>query len=322
MAKNYSEIAKKWSKAGFIVIPVTSLKNPTIKNWTNIHKPFTEDECDKIFSNVWGIGLVCGTDKNLTAIDVDTKHALTSDFFQKYKETIPKSILEKFYYQSTMSGGAHFVFQCDKVGRNEKLANRLTTCFEKHETYLESFNNPITRENALKIASNDKCRVVIETRSSGGFIVLAPSPGYEHLYGKIQSITLDEYNTLMEISRSFNEYQEPHKDYKKDKIIRDNSINPFEKYNEESDILDLLLSNGWEQVSGNSNCVRLKRAGNPTSKSSALLDLNTNVFNVFSTSTIFEPNKGYSPSSVFTLLECDNDTQLAYKKLIEMGYGE
>lgn len=319
---DFIEVAKMWSKAGFIVIPVTALKNPIIKDWTNIKTPFTEVECEKLFSNVWGLGLVCGTDKNLTAIDVDTKNALTSDFFENYKKAIPVEILQKVYYQSTMSGGAHFVFQCSKVGRNEKLANRLTTCFEKHETYLQAFNNPTTKEKALKIASLDKVRVVVETRSSGGFIVLAPSPGYKHIYGKIQTLTEQEYDTIMEVSRSFNEYQEPHKDFKKDKLVRDNNINPFEKYNQDADILDLLLSNGWEVVNQNSHCVRLKRAGNPTSKSSALLDLNTNVFNVFSTSTIFEPNKGYSPSSVFTLLECDDDTQLAYRKLIELGYGE
>ncbi len=37
-------------------------------------------------------------------------------------------------------------------------------------------------------------------------------------------------------------------------------------------------------------------------------------------STVFEANKGYSPASVFTMLECNNDTMLAYRKLTELGY--
>ncbi len=319
---NYVEIAKQYSKAGFIVIPVSSLKNPTIKNWTNIKSPFSDEECEKLFKGVWGIGLVMGGAKNLTTIDVDTKYALTSDFFQRFKESIPIDILKKMYYQSTMSGGAHFVFSCKKVGKNEKLANRPTTCYEQHDTYMSAFNNLSTRDRAIKIASLDKVRVLLETRSEGGFIVLAPSPGYESKYGKIQEITEEEYDIIFEVARSFNEYTELHKDFKQDKIIRDTGVNPFEKYNEEGDFLDLLLSNGWETVSQNSNTVRLKRAGNPNSKSSALLDLDSNIFNCFSTSTIFEPNKGYTASSAFILLECDDDTQLAYQKLCEMGYNE
>jgi hypothetical protein len=317
---NYVKEAKMWSGAGYIVIPVSSLKNPNLKEWTSISKPFSGEECERLFSNCWGMGLVCGTDKKITAVDVDSKHSLTSDFFESFVAAIPKTILNKCYHQSTMSGGAHLVFSCNKVGRNEKLANRLTTSYEKHETYLSAFKDVKTRENALNIALNDKVKVLVETRGEGGFIVVAPSPGYKHISGKIKELTEKEYDELMTICRSFNEYFEPHKDYKKDKIIRENNTNPFEKYNNEADILDLLLNYGWEVVGQSNSSVRLKRYGNPTSKSSALLDLNTKVFNVFTTSTIFEANKGYSPASVFTMLECNNDTMLAYRKLTELGY--
>jgi len=66
----------------------------------------------------------------------------------------------------------------------------------------------------------------------------------------------------------------------------------------------------------------LKRAGNPKSGSSALFDTDTRVFNCFSTSTNFDVGRGYSPTDVFTLLECDNDLSIAFRKLIAEGYGE
>jgi replicative DNA helicase len=43
---------------------------------------------------------------------------------------------------------------------------------------------------------------------------------------------------------------------------------------------------------------------------------------VFSSSTEFNPDKAYSASQVFSLLECNGDNKLAYKKLLELGYGE
>jgi hypothetical protein len=35
-----------------------------------------------------------------------------------------------------------------------------------------------------------------------------------------------------------------------------------------------------------------------------------------------ETNRGYTPTDLFALFECDNDLSVAFKKIIEMGYGE
>jgi hypothetical protein len=114
---------------------------------------------------------------------------------------------------------------------------------------------------------------------------------------------------------------EPSKNYKLTKYA-DRDVNPFENYNERGDSLGLLIDNGWEIVSENGHNVRMRRPGSPDSKSSALFDKDTRIFNVFSTSTVFEPNVGYTPVNVFIKIECDDDTQLAYEKLVEQGFGE
>lgn len=320
--KNYIEIAKKWSEKGFSVIPVGADKQPMLNSWMEYQKrPMTMSECEKYFKHVWGIGLVMGTDKKLTALDLDLKYSTNPYFLEEYKKAIGGELLRKFYVQTTKNKGMHFVFSSDVLEPNQKMAARYTTIEEKHEVYMEAYKNIKTRGLALKIALNHKALNFVETRGSAGYIVLAPSPGYNPVFGKIGHLSSDEYEELMSVTRSFNEYKELHKEYKVEKY-KNLDVNPFEIYNEKGDVIDLLLSNGWEEVYDSGSTLRLKRAGNPSSKSSALYDKNTRIFNVFSTSTIFDPNKGYNPASVFIMLEADGDASEAYRLLIELGYGE
>lgn len=319
---NYIKLAKKWSENGFSVIPITSTKNPAIHTWTEFQKrPMNSEECEKYFKDCFGIALLMGGGKNLTALDLDLKYSENKHFLNQYKEKLGNRFLKKFYVQSTMHNGMHFVFSSDKVENNQKLASRETSPEEKHGVYLDNYENLRTRGKALKIATNHKSLTFLETRGEGGYILLAPSPGYQKIYGKIGHLSSEEYDEVMTISRSFNEYQELSKDFRVEKY-RNSTINPFEEYNLRGDVLALLYDNGWESVGESKNSVRLKRAGNPSSKSSALYDKVTRVFNVFSTSTNFEPNRGYAPASVFMLLEVDNNVEEGYKLLINKGFGE
>lgn len=325
---NYVELAKQYSKAGYSVIPVTSEKIPSIKDWSQFQtRPMTNQECEQYFSNVWGIALLCGGQKKISALDFDCKYCLRGDLLDRFKKALPKDLIKKMYVQTTKNGGYHFLFSCNIVEPNQKLASRYTTEYEKHKVYLEAFDRPSTRDKALKIALNHKSLILIETRGgsdkiSGGYVVMAPSPGYEHVYGKINQISIDEYNTLMETARSFNEVIEEKKVIQSDKY-KEWKVNPFTAYNEMGDVISVLLDNGWEECrNSNSKSIRLKRAGNPKSGSSALFDTESRVFNCFSTSTSFDVNRGYSPTDVFTELECEGDLSLAFRKLVEMGYGE
>ena len=318
----FIEIAKLYSKAGFSVIPINQDKNPAIRSWQEFqNRPMTEVECDEYFKRCHGIALLGGTQKNITFLDFDLKYSLTSDFFDRYKTLIPNELLAKMYVQKTRNNGFHFAFMCDKVENNQKLASRYTTPFEKHESYLEAFNNPKTRDKALRIASLDVSRVLIETRANGGYCLMSPTKGYEHVYGKIQKISVGEYDLLLDSARSLSEVIEIRKDIKVDKY-KEWKLSPFTDFNERFDTLSFLEENGWEIVGGSGKSTRLKRAGNPSSKSSALFDNESRLLNCFSTSTLLETNRGYTPTDLFALFECDNDLSVAFKKIIEMGYGE
>lgn len=317
------KLAKQYSKAGFSVLPVTQNKLPAMKGWLQYQKrPMTSEECEQYFPNAYGIALICGGQKKVTCLDFDLKYDLSGDLFERFKSKIPKELLKKMYVQKTMSGGFHLVFTCDKIENNQKLANRYTTAYEKHQTYMENFNRTETRDKALKIAQNDNSLVLIETRGEGGYFCIAPTPKYKHVFGKIQHISEQEYETLLDTTREFNEVREYKQDIKMSKY-EDWELSPFEDFNDRGDALMLLSLNGWdvEQVRGGKN-VRLKRPGRTHASSSAIYDSESKIMSVFSTSTSFDTNKGYNPSGIFIQLECDGDTVLAFKKLVDQGYGK
>lgn len=325
---NYVELAKAYSKKGYSVIPVTSEKVPAIRNWGVWQvRPMTEIECEQHFKDCYGIALLMGGKKSLTAIDFDLKYDLSGDLFERYKKTLPVELLKKMYVQTTKNNGFHFIFSSPTVEPNQKLASRYTTADEKHQTYMKAYQDPKNKDKALKMASNDKSRVLIETRGGspstcGGYVLVSPTPGYVHTFGKIQDISKEEYDLILESARSFNQIVEEKADIRLEKY-KEWELSPFVDYNTRGDVLSVLYESGWEECSnGYGNSVRLRRAGAVTSASSALFDPETRLFNCFSTSTSFDVNRSYTPVDIFMELECEGDISLAFRKLMEMGFGQ
>lgn len=322
--KDYRALAKQLIIAGYSPIPVSPSKNPAILSWMEFQdRAMNEFEIEKNFKNCWGIGFVCGKYSKTVAIDWDVKYFLNSNLYEDIKKELPEELLKKMYVQSTTSGGWHWIFKVNTsvIKGNQKLALRHSTAHEKDLTYREAYKNIRTRDNALKIAQKDACRVLVESREHGGYVVFAPSPGYKHVYGKIQEISISEYELLIDTIRKFNEYLTEDTIHK----VYDNNewtVSPFEDYCQNGDILGLLLEHGWEEVYTRNNSVKLKRPGSPHSKDSALLDMDTNIFNCFSTSTIFDTGKGYNGAGVFNILEGDEDWSKTFKLLVELGYGK
>ena len=96
---------------------------------------------------------------------------------------------------------------------------------------------------------------------------------------------------------------------------------PFKDYNSRGDAVTLLERNGWTVVSQQGDRINLKRPGDTQAKTSGNYHLGHRKLWIFSTSTEFNPEKSYSPADVYTLLECQGDTKLAYRRLLEQGYG-
>jgi len=296
---NINNIAKEYLTAGFSVIPTRDDKRPALTSWSNYQKDKMKlEDVDSIFKNAKKIAIVCGSvSGNLEVIDVDTKHdntgLLWSDLKALLEDNLPE-LYPKLTISQTVSKGYHIYYRCSTIEGNKKLA---------------------TKENR---------EVLIETRGQGGYVLAPPSKGYNFIQGDINNIptiTPAEREIIFSISRSFNEIIE---EVVKPKTTTYNStgLSPFEDYNREGDVVGLLQSHGWKVVRQIGERVHLLRAGDTDSKSSGNFHTGLRVLRVFSSSTIFDPDKGYNPSTVFSLLECSGDNKEAYRKLLDLGYGE
>lgn len=329
---DFRKIAKQYIDNGYWVIPCGNDKRPSLRNWTEFQtRPMTNEEVEKHFKKCANIALLCGGKPRVELLDWDLKHDISGDFYDRVKSKIPEEIKRKMFVQTSRNLGFHWLYKTSEKSMhgNQKLASRYVTANERHQTYLQYYKNPSTRDNAMKIAINDTSRVLAETRGgtilkAGGYGLINPSEGYEVVYspkGGLQELTDEEHEALFNIIRSFNEVKELDTRASKSYDNFEWVINPFDHFNESGDALELLYESGWEEIGTSSKSVRLKRPG-ATSGSSALYDIDTRLFNCFSTSTKFDCNKTYNPVSIFIELECDGNASEAYKKLISLGFGE
>jgi hypothetical protein len=327
MAMKYDELNQI---DGLQFIPVNALKQPLVKDWQHVKKKHDLSSCE-------AVGLVCGTPSgNLEVIDIDEKYSLDGKLFDRYKRLINDidgNLLRKLVVQKTKNNGYHFIYRCEKIAGNTKLANRKTTDQEKEATYSKTYDAEVlkgkddssARKVADKAKQNDKVRVLIETRGLGGQVVCFPSPGYSFLYGdfySISEITESERETLFGIARQFNESVEEFIAPKSTSIKKGKGVSPFEDYNQRGDVVSLLQSHGWSVVRRQGSRTIFLRPGQTSSNTSGNYDENTKWFSVFTTSTEFEPEKAYLPYAVFAFLECGGDFNKASSVLYEMGYGE
>jgi hypothetical protein len=315
---------------GLQFIPVNEKKIPQVKNWQTAITKYD-------LSNCWGVGLVCGTPSgNVEVIDIDQKYSLDGKLFEQYKlavNAVQPNLLKKLVVQKTKNGGYHFIYRCDKIEGNIKLANRPTTEAERTDTYNKTYEAQVISgkddAEAIRVAKkakeNDTVRVLLETRGFGGQIVIAPSPGYEVIFGDICSITeitIEERETLHSIAREFNSVFEEIVIPKSNKIEKTKGLSPFDDYNERGDVVQLLQSYGWKVVGNKGNKTMFLRPGQTSAQTSGNYNHEKNWFSVFTTSSEFEPQKAYLPYAVFAKLECNDDFVEASRRLLDMGYGE
>ncbi|RYD54885.1 MAG: hypothetical protein EOP56_18120 [Sphingobacteriales bacterium] len=311
---NLRQTATEYTGYGLSVIGVDDKKKARY-SWAAYQQQIaTPAELDNMLAGAYGIAIIGGSvSGNLEIIDIDSKQDITDGkrLFPNWLQEVndySQELAGKLVIESTKNGGYHVLYRCSVIAGNQKLASREATAEEKAE-------NP-----------HAKLQCLIETRGQGGYIVAAPTPGYEVLYnnfGSIPTITPEEREALLIISRSFNEYIEPRKEeYISKADPRQYSTNPFVDYNERGDMQDLLKRYGWAEAYKR-GCKQFYVRPGKSLKDGISGDYHEEKkwFTVFTTSTQFEANKAYSPAAVFCLLECGNDWSLCAKKLLELGYG-
>lgn len=299
---NITAKAKEYLEAQLSVIPTKEDKRPALPTWLPYQSQrLKEDEVDTLFKTAKGIGIICGAiSGNLEVIDVDTKHDETGYLWEDLKTLLEDNLPDLYsslVIAQTKSGGYHIYYRCSSINGNLKLSTKLN------------------RE------------VLVETRGEGGYVIAPPTIGYKYIQGEpinIPTITLEERDIILSISRSFNEIDEVKPKVSTTSATTYNStgLSPFEDYNQRGDIVGLLESKGWRVINQRGDRINLLRPGSTDSKTSGNYHTGLKVLRVFSSSTVFNPDKGYSPAMVFSLLECNEDSKLAYRKLLDLGYGE
>lgn len=303
--------SEKYIKAGLSVIATDNSKR-SLFPWKKYQSELitTEELTTQLSHNkAAGLAIICGAvSGGLEVIDVDCKYALTPGYFTTLCEAInaeAPGLLDRCVIIKTKGNGYHIYYRCESIEGNQKLAMRPPTDQERKD-------NPQVKSITL-----------IETRGEAGYVIAPPTEGYEKVQGStIPVISLDEREALLNICRSFNEYFEQPTVNPETRTDKSFGVSPFEDYNKRGDIISLLTTHGWTLVRDNGEKAIFKRPGTTDSKSSGDYNRRLGWFSVFTTNSVFMPNKAYLPYAVFTMLECNGDYKCAAKKLIEMGYGE
>ena len=148
---------------------------------------------------------------------------------------------------------------------------------------------------------------LIETRGTGGYFVAYPTPNYKLLQGSFESLpvlTDSERRALIQAAIDLNEVvvdvvlPQVKKTSKKEA-----GISPLDDYNQRGDSLQVLLNAGWSIVKENSVSYLLRRPGFNASPYGGSYRKSDRLFYVFTSSTEFEPDAAYSPTSVYGIVK-------------------
>jgi len=294
-----TEAAVNYIKAGFSPVPlIPNQKRPALKDWTRFKEsPIGIQEAEELFNNTNSLGLICGY-QGLEVLDIDSKNFEGNEYeeFLELLNANAPELISKLVIQHTPSGGKHFIYKCDKVEGNKKLAK------------------------------NTKKEVTFETRGDGGQIAAYPSPGYriEGKLSKLEKITEAEREILHLCAREMDRVPpaEVISPVGRQYSTSTDLTKPWDDYNSKTDVTEVLLSYGWTIVRDSTKYIYLKRPGVTSAEWSGKVFRDTGLFYVWTTSTEFDAERSYTAFQALAILKFNSDFQEAARFLVAEGYGE
>jgi len=268
-------------------------KNYNIKNsfWIKGDEKIPIQETTKIG--------ICTGFWDVEVIDVDLKILPSiqkqNDFWNEYLSFLKDSIRDfdkKVVIYQTLTGGYHILYRCKKIGGNEKLA--------KLKEYKEA---------------------IIETRGIGGYVVIYEKQVSENAYHNIQEISELDRDTIINCSKYFNYVEENNIpiEQKKNQVIIENEVTPWQDYNEKTNIFDIIGSD-FEIIKHLTESTVIRRHG-ATSDKSGHVFRNSGCMYLFSTGTIYPNEKLLSPYACYTYKYHNGDFSSSAKALYDLGFG-
>jgi len=297
---------------GFSLLTVGHNKVPNFSWKDNQQKPLSKKEFEKRYNYNGGITLKSGDEmlptmnvgiitgyNNLEVLDIDLKvfESLKQqqDFWKEllnfWKDNID-DFESKFVIYKTVNNGYHILYRCKEITGNKKIAS-------------------------LK----GHAEAIIESRGIGGYVFIYDK-SVNRLYSEVQEISVKDREVLWQIAETYN-YIEPKKEVEVEKLQKkeypESEITPWEDYNNQTNILDL-LNDGFEVIRNLSDKYIIKRYG-ATSAHSGYVYKDSNCMYLFSTGTIYDAQKLHTPFSVYTTKYHGGNFTEASRELYKKGYG-
>lgn len=311
-----SHTAQQAAANGISVVPIRTdgSKQPALLGWREYQKRrASPQEIARWFrTGEVGIGFITGAvSGNLEALDFDDANIFDA-WLRRVQADVALAALYHHlswgYLETTPGGGRHLLYRCDVIEGNKKLASR---------------------------PNGDTVKTLIETRGEGGLIIVAPSRGSVHPSGKsyilqrggvssIRSITTHQRERLLSIAHDFHQLPHAHLQStlpRQSLRLISNGQRPGDLFNQRVIWEDVLLPHGWELVRYVGTEGHWRRPGKTGPGISATTNYGDHdLLYVFSTSTIFEAEQGYSKFAAYTLLNHNGDYTAAARELAERGY--
>lgn len=297
-------------------IPPDGSKYPGVGWEERQRQRLTPHEIDRAFANpAWGLSLICGKiSGGLEALDFDDAEFYTS-FCAACHHAGLGALLRRVqagYEERTPSGGTHLLIRCSVVDKNTKLARR---------------PDPERPKGELTLG---------ETRGEGGLVVVAPSNGTVHPDGgawslvqggldSIETVTPEERELLRGVMRSLDEMPARTGDQPRATYLFDASRPGDDFRSSHSDIKgwrDILEPHGWVLVYQKDKMGFWRRPGKDRGISASTGYAGSDLFYCWSSSTVFDIERGYSPFSAYAILNHNGDYQAASQALQADGYGK
>jgi hypothetical protein len=310
--------ALELANEGISVVPVATdgSKRPGVSTWKQYQerRPNTE-ELMSWFADAQGVGVICGkVSGNLEMLELEGR-AVADKLHIELKEMAHNANLSEVwerinngYVEMTPSGGLHWLYRIDgEVPGNTKLARRP--------------------------GEADRIDVLAETRGEGGFVIVAPTNGTCHPSGghwkmlnggskSIPTLTVAERSQLHSLFATFDAIPKQ-ENIQEELKPKGEGLTPGDDYNAKVTWEQILQPLGWTKVHTNRAAVTAwRRPGKTEGISATTNHAGIDKFFVFSSSTIFEPERAYSKFAVYALVEHGGDFSAAAKALRTLGYGE
>jgi len=310
--------ALELANEGISVVPVATdgSKRPGVSTWKEYQeRRATSDELMAWFQGAEGVGVICGkVSGNLEMLELEGRAVADKihlDIKEMAKQAGLGTVWERLnngYVEMTPSGGLHWLYRIKgEVPGNTKLARRP--------------------------GENGGIDVLAETRGEGGFVVVAPTNGTCHPSGgawkmlsgspkSIPTLTVPERDQLHSLFATFDAIPKQ-ENIQEELKPKGEGLTPGDDYNAKVTWEQILEPLGWKKVYVNRQGVTAwRRPGKTEGISATTNHAGTDKFYVFTSSTIFDPERSYTKFAVFAIVEHNSDFTKAARALREQGYGD